>query len=64
MTPDSKIALLQPKFVDSIISTENPNVANFTIFQVVPKLNMNSLCSAYNAYAVLIDDGMCTKPLP
>lgn len=64
MAPQSKTALLQPSFIDLIISDEILLNRNPSLSQVVLKHNMHSPCGAFDPSAVCIDDRICKKRSP
>lgn len=64
MTPESKASLVDPSFIDTIISAKIPNVSNSLLRQVVRKYNLHILCESFRPSAVCMDDDACTKRFP
>lgn len=64
MTQDSKVALHQPSYEDSIRYAEIPNEMNPILYQFMLRHNMHNLCGGFNPSAVCMDDKTCTKHFP
>lgn len=64
LTHESKTNVLQPSFVNRIISAEIPSTGNPLLREVVLKHNTHSICEEFNSSAVCMHDGICTKRFP
>lgn len=64
MTPQPKTNLLDPAFIDTIISAEILNMENNLCGQVVHEHNKHSRCGHLNPSAVCMIGNYCTKRFP
>lgn len=64
MTPASKVNLLNPTFVDTIISAEILDEQHRLLRQIVLKHNMHNPCGHLNPFAVCMIDNICSKRFP
>lgn len=61
---DSKVALLQPSFDNSIISAKISNKTNFTPRQVVVQHSIHNFGEDLSPSTECMDDGICRKTFP